>query len=209
MPPTKEIGVQNSPASCSMAETETEDPAKKLCKKKSRQPPPATRHRGVLSLATSIPLYDFGNRVGEPTLLTLINESIDAEPLFNVASISTGDQQVYSTEVDLVEITIRFYGIKTTGPNISPSSAQMKEIKSVMPKVWTPRMYLGAVNISIERNKAILIEAINFRGKRYISINDVHWLFNELNLNNPQLVAERLILKAAYYNVVGGELNNW
>ena len=84
----------------------------------------------------------------------------------------------------------------------------MKEIKALMPKTWTPRMYLGAVNVSIEQSHSIIIETISFRGKRYVSINNVHWLFSEPNLNDPSLVASKLISNAAYFNVVGGELRN-
>ena len=103
-------------------------------------------------------------------------------------------------EHDLVEISVRFYGMKAAdivAATNGKHAMMMKEIRSVMPKVWTPKMYLGVVNISIERSKSILIEAIVFRGQRYITINDVHWLFTEENLSNPSSVSDRLISMAA------------
>ena len=110
-------------------------------------------------------------------------------------------------------LNIRFYGEiallenKNEGKHIV-----MKEIEAVMPKLWTPRMYLAALNISINHNHAIIIEAIYIRGKRYLSINDIHCLlFTEpSNLSNPsQVLTLGLNANAAgYFNVVGGKLNS-
>ena len=180
-------------------------------------PPPATRHRGVLVVAStnSVPLYDFSSRMGEATLSSLINESRNALPLFDVETICTDKQQLCQSESQMVEITVRFYGRSSpqqgreaSMDDSSNNQIIAKEIQAVMPKSWTPRMYLGAVNLSIERSQSILIEAIYFRGRRYISINDVHWLFTDRNVNDPSHLASHLISNAAYFNVTGGELSN-
>ena len=173
-------------------------------------PPPATRHRGVLKIVHPVPLYDFGNQMEEPTLLSVINESRDAQPLFKVSSVCTDYQQVLASEDQMVNITIRFYSddFQAEG-NGGRAERQMKEIKAIMPKAWTPRMYLGAVNVSIERNRSIIIETIYIHGNRYVSINDIHWLFTEQNLDDPSMVASKLVSNAAYFNVKGGELNSF
>ena len=200
MAPTKDEGVEKKDPAQTKEEIILELPKETTERSKGYHPPPSTRHRGVLALARSVPLFDFGSRIGEPTLQALIDETKNAEPLFNVNSISTGDQCNNLMEHDLVEISVRFYGMKAAdivaATNGKPAM-MMKEIRLVMPKVWTPKMYLRAVNISIERSKSILIEAIVFRGQRYITINDVHWLFTEENLSNPSSVSDRLISMAA------------
>ena len=181
-------------------------------RKKIPVPPPATRHRGVLHLTTPVPLYDFGNGMQQPTLMSIINESRDAQPLFNVSSVCTDNQRFCALDNQMAIITIRLYSSEFDRPvqdEEGLSYPKMKEIQAVMPKTWTPRMYLGAVNVSIERSHSIVIETIYFHGKRYVSINDVHWLFTEPNLNNPSLVASKLLSNAAYFNVVGGELNSF
>ena len=212
MAPTKEKGVHQPPPEKPSKVFDNELSIEYREPKQGCHPPPATRHRGILSLVSSVPLFDFGSRLGEPTLQALINESKNAMPLFNVESISTGNQQANLLDQDLVEIIVRFYGVTATDGSSNLNHHQsriMKEIKSVMPKVWSPRMYLGALKVSIERNRSILIEAISFRGQRYISINDIHWLFTDENLSNPSLVGDRLISNAAYYNVTGGEMSQY
>ena len=140
-----------------------------------------------------MPLFDFGSQIGEPTLQALINESKNAMPLFNVESISTGNQQANLLDYNLAEIIVQFYSavMATDGSSdMNHHQSRMMEITSVMPKVWSPRMYLGALNISIECNRSILIEAISSCGQRYISINDIYWLFTDENLSNPSLVGD-------------------
>lgn len=176
---------------------------------KIQAPPPATRHRGVLKVTPSVPLYDFGCRMEESTILSIINESRDAVPLFNVSSVSTDNQKQCESENQMVHIKIKFYGeVAPSDDNKNNNLHHMKEIEVVMPKSWTPRMYLGVLNISIERNHSIIIETIYFRGHRYVSINDIHWLFTESNLNDPSQVASRLISNAGYFNVFGGETSS-
>ena len=173
-------------------------------------PPPATRHRGVLKVVPPVPLYDFGSRTEASTLLSIINESMNAIPLFNVAAVSTDIQTLCDKENAMIYIIIKLFSADegNSSANQPPSGQQMKEIQALMPKSWTPKMYLGALNISIERNHSIIIETINFRGNRYISLNDIHWLFTEPNLNDPSEVASKLISNAGFFNVVGGELNS-
>ena len=138
-------------------------------------------HSAVVS-PTSVPLYDYSNRMDEATLLYLMNESRNALPLFDVETICTDMQQLHESEMQMVEITVRIYGSsQIEGSTGSYKRIMAKEIQAVMAKSRMPRMYLGAVNLSIERNRSILIEAICFRGKRYISINDVNWLFTDQN----------------------------
>lgn len=212
MGPTKDKGVQIAPYYLPNIEAIPLISAAITSSKKMQVPPPATRHRGVLVVVspTSVPLYDFSNRMGEATLLSLMNESRNALPLFDVETICTDMQQLCESETQMVEITVRFYGSRPSeGPATNSLKRFMaKEIQAVMPKSWTPRMYLGAVNLSIERNQSILIEAIYFRGQRYISINDVHWLFTDQNVNDPSHLASQLVLNAAYFNVTGGERSN-
>ena len=174
MAPTIKKGIQKPSSEESTKANVAELQKRARQQSKFHYPPPATRHRGVLALTPSVPLFDFGNRTGEPTLQALINESKNAKPLLNVESVCTGDQHTDLLVNDLVKINVQFYGRKETNNCASMAtitttmmpnqSTMMKEIKAVMPKVWTPRMYLGAVNISsIEQNRSILVEAIYIR----------------------------------------------
>ena len=211
MAPTRDKGVEKTPQDDTIRHKGSKCTEEENHRTLIYLPPPASRHRGLLSLTASVPLYDFGERMEEPNITTLINEARNAKPLFHVQTICTGEQQPNLTENDLVEIMIRFFGVLQ--PRIGEQGeartiTMMKEIKCIMPKVWTPRMYLGAINVPIDHNKSILIEAINFRGKRHISINEVHWLFTDQNMTDPSLLASRLISKAAYYNITGGQLKS-
>ena len=187
----------------------------KKCSNQMQLPPPASRHRGVLVVNPPVPLYDFGNRIGAATLSSLIDETRNAQPLFKVNTICTGIQQLCASEKQMVEMTVRCYGSSLDvvadhdmKDDEDSGHVAFKEIQVVMPKTWTPRMYLGAVCLSIDQNQSVLIESIDFRGRRFISINNIHWLFTDENLNDSSLVASRLILNAAYYNVTGGELSS-
>ena len=47
----------------------------------------------------------------------------------------------------------------------------------VMPRTWTPKMYLGVLYFPINQHMNISIERIKLTGNTYTSINDVHAMF--------------------------------
>ena len=94
--------------------------------------------------------------------MSIINECRDAIPLFKVSSVSMDDQKLCATENLMVNITIRFYGEGNVLSEGNDSQPLMKEIQAVMPKLWTPKMYLGLLNISIEQNQSIIIETVYY-----------------------------------------------
>jgi hypothetical protein len=80
-------------------------------------------------------------------------------------------------------------------------------ISALIPKDWNARLYLGALSISINKNKLILLEPMwthdtSSRGEQY-RVNEVHWLF-DLSCAEAH---QNLITQADFFAVYGGERN--
>ena len=67
-----------------------------------------------------------------------------------------------------------------------------------MPRTWTPKVYLGVLYLSVNRNTTLSIERIELEGHTYTSMNDVHGLFLVPSLN------PRLTKQADFFQVRGG-----
>jgi hypothetical protein len=69
-----------------------------------------------------------------------------------------------------------------------------------MPKDWTPRMYLGALNRSIMNNVILSLESVALDQRSYTTTNELHWLFS----SPVDIIYTRLTTSAAYLRVAGG-----
>jgi hypothetical protein len=69
-----------------------------------------------------------------------------------------------------------------------------------MPKDWTPRMYLGALNQSIMNNAILSLESVALDQQSYTTTNELHWLFS----SPVDVIYMRLTTSAAYLLVAGG-----
>jgi hypothetical protein len=73
----------------------------------------------------------------------------------------------------------------------------------VVPASWTPKMYLGALSLSLSRHHVISLSMISLNGRKYKSLNDVHWLFSEA-AGTAQEINTSLVTSAAFVHVFGG-----
>jgi hypothetical protein len=64
-------------------------------------------------------------------------------------------------------------------------------------------MYLGALSLSLARHHVISLSMISLNGRKYKSLNDVHWLFSEA-AGTAQEINTSLVTSAAFVHVFGG-----
>jgi hypothetical protein len=69
-----------------------------------------------------------------------------------------------------------------------------------MPKDWTPRMYLGALDWLIMNNSVLLLELVTMDRQSYVTTNELHWLFS----SPVDEIHMRLTTSAAHLHVAGG-----
>jgi hypothetical protein len=101
-----------------------------------------------------------------------------------------------------LELIVVFYS--TEAKNKNKKTPPKFDLKVVMPKDWTPRMYLGALFRSIKSNRVLSLELVTLHGRSYTSINELHWLFS----SPVDVIHMRCTTSAAYLRVVGGSCQN-
>jgi hypothetical protein len=163
-------------------------------------PPPASRHRAVLQLRDVVPLFDM--RANASVLAQdLVTAARNARPKMMSTAIST-DRVSAVEDPQYLELILIFYSpeaknkIKKTPPKFN--------LKVVMPKDWTPRMYLGVLYRSIKSNRVLTLELITLNGRSYTTINELHWLFS----SPVDVINMHCTTSAAYLRVVGGSRQN-
>ena len=72
-----------------------------------------------------------------------------------------------------VELMVSFY---TRAVNYKNPSKKLT-YKLIMPKDWTPRMYLGPLYRSIKSNTVVSMELMTLAGRTYTPTNELKWLF--------------------------------
>ena len=159
----------------------------------SNKPPPASRHRAVLLLRKAVPLFDmqvFTSVDAEDIIMS----SRNTRPNMMVATISTNRVSVVE-DPRYLELTVSFY------PRVVEYNNPSKlTYKLIMPKGWTPRMYLGALNRSIVNNGVLSLESVTLNRRNYVTTNELHWIFSL----PVDVINTRLTTSAAYLRVDGG-----
>jgi hypothetical protein len=165
-------------------------------KKKSRQqPPPASRNRAVLTLHRVVPLFDMRANMSR-NIYDILRSSRDATPIQRLSTITT-DRMSQVEDPRYVELLVSFYS--------PPEEDFIKsDYKVIMPRAWTPKMYLGALHQSIRTNSILTLESIEFSGRNYTTMNELIWLFPM----QKEILHRRLFTSASYLNLVGGEFQN-
>jgi hypothetical protein len=161
----------------------------------ANKPPPASRHRAVLLLRKDVPLLDmrFNSSVDAQDIIV---SSSNARPIMMVETISTN--RVSGVEDPrYVELMVSFY---TRAVNYKNPSSKKLTYKLIMPKDWTPRMYLGALNRSIMNNAVLSLESAALDRRSYATTNELHWLFS----SPADVIHTQLTTSAAYLRVAGG-----
>ena len=115
-------------------------------KKKSRQqPPPASRHRSVLTLDHVVPLFDMRANTSNK-IYDIMRSSREALPIQKLTTITTDRLSKVEEDPTYVELLVSFY---SPAPDNDTDNFNKKNFKVIMPRSWTPKMYLGALYQSI------------------------------------------------------------
>ena len=164
-------------------------------------PPPASRHRAVLPLRDAVPLFDM--RANASVLARdIVISARTARPKMMCNAIST-DRVSSVGDPRYLELIVKFYST-VEAKNKNKKTSSKFDLKVVMPKDWTPRMYLGALYRSIKSNRVLSLELVTLQGRSYTTINELHWLFS----SPVDVIDMRCTTSAAYLRVVGGSCQN-
>jgi hypothetical protein len=167
-------------------------------KKKNRsQPPPASQRWSVLKLHRVVPLFDMRAHTSK-NIHDVILLSRGALPIQKLSTIATDRLSEVSEDPRYVELLIRFYS-----PEDDTNDWEKSEFKVIMPRSWTPKMYLGALYQSITTNSLITLESISISGQNYTTMNKLNWLF----CLQKDTIHMRLITLGSYQSLKGGEFN--
>ncbi len=159
------------------------------------KPPPATRHRAVMTLRQAMPLYDMRSHTSS-RLKDIVQQSRNAQKVMMVTTVSTDRISRVQEDRNYLELWISFY------PEDDENQPPKSDIKVVMPNSWTPKMYLSALNKSIRKNSILSIESITIDGRIYATMNELQWLFSA----TEEATHSQLICSASYIPVSGGVL---
>jgi hypothetical protein len=159
------------------------------------KPPPATRHRAVMSLRHAIALYDMRSH-SSSTLQDVLESSRNAKKVMMVTTVSTNRVTRHQDNPSFVELGITFYSGDPENENQTPKL----DVKVIMPEGWPPKMYVAALNKSIRRHSILSLESYCNNGRIYSTVNDLQWLFSARDAHS------QLVSSASYIRVSGGVL---
>jgi hypothetical protein len=161
------------------------------------KPPPATRHRAVMSLRQPIPLYDMRSQMSS-CLQEIVESSRNAQKVMMVRTISTDRLSKVEHDPTYVELAITFH------PDDHEHQPLKMDVNVIMPTGWTPKMYLAALNKSMKRHSVLSLESITIDGQIYATVNELQFLFSA----TEEATHSQLIASASYIRVSGGVLKN-
>jgi hypothetical protein len=157
--------------------------------------PPATRHRAVMLLHISVPLYVMWAH-SSSSLQDILQSSRTAEKVMVVMAVSTNQVSRVEEHPKYLILLLSFY------PQDDENQPPKSEVKVVMPNTWTSKMYPSALNKSIGKNAILSIELITIDGQVYATINELRWLFSA----TEEATHSQLSCLASYIRVSGGVL---
>jgi hypothetical protein len=162
---------------------------------RTMKPPPATRHRAVMSLRISVPLYDMRSH-SSSSLQDILQSSRNVKKVMMVMSVSTDRVSRVEEDPKYLILSLSFY------PQDNENQPPKSDVKVIMPNTWTPKMYLSALNKSIRKNSILSIESITIDGRIFATINELQWLFSA----TEEATHSQLICSGSYIRVSGGVL---
>ena len=145
------------------------------------QPPPPSRHRGILHLQKSTPLLDMRFHPVN-NLQELFTTSKDATPTLMVDTIVTFCA-FPTSRPGFDEISVKFYGCD-----------EIFECRLAVPSDWSPKLLLATIDASIMKQKMIVLDYPTILGMT--TINDIFYTFHW----PTQIVKE----KFSAFHVCGG-----
>ncbi len=115
-----------------------------------------------------------------------------------VRTISTDRASKVEHDPTYVELAITFH------PDDHEHQPLKMDVNVIMPKGWTPKMYLAALNKSMKRHSVLSLESITIDGQIYATVNELQFLFSA----TEEATHSQLIASASYIRVSGGVLKN-
>jgi hypothetical protein len=168
-------------------------------KKSCQQPPPASRHRSVLTLDHVVPLFDMRANTSK-NVYDIMRSSKEALSIQKLTTITTDRLSKVEEDPTYVELLVSFY---SPAPDDDTDNFEKRDFKVIIPRSWTPKMYLGALYQSITTNSLLTLESINISGRKYTTMNELNWLFPL----QKDIIQTRLVTSASYLHLNGGEFN--
>jgi hypothetical protein len=163
------------------------------------KPPPATRHRAVMSFQKSVPLYDMRLHTSS-VFKDILKSSTNAEKVMMATTVSTGRISRVKADPKFMELWISFYPSDCSHEaNHNPKL----DVQVIMPQGWTPKMYLAALNKSTKKHSVVSLELVLIQGRSYATLNELQWLF----CATKEATHSQLISSASYIRVSGGVFN--
>jgi hypothetical protein len=162
-------------------------------------PPPATRHRAVMSFHKPVPLYDMRSHPSS-SFEDILQSSRNAEKVMMVMTVTTGRISRVEEEPNYLELLLSFYSPHDYIDHVN--QPPRLDVKVIMPEGWTPKMYLGALNKSIMKHSVISLELIPIDRQSYATVNELQWLFSA----TKEATHSQLTCSASYIRVSGGVL---
>lgn len=156
------------------------------------KPPPATRHRGVLQIKKDIHLFDMRSHDQKDNT---------SKPIMVLGSIVSFRVLPIESLPDLVFLALKFF--PSTSKHTKQSQIYNFDCNVVMPSKWSPKMYLGAIQYSIDINCFLALRDVTFVRKKFVCLNEIntYFLMSERKLNL------KLTKSGAYISVKGGKIN--
>jgi hypothetical protein len=154
--------------------------------------PVASRHRAVMQLGDSAPLYMHSNST-DRSVTSIVSSTMNAEPIMDVHCIATG----YRRKVDegMAELEVHFYQEKLV-------EEKKCTITVSIPSFWTSRMYLGAVSLSLQKHNILSVSSVLFprTNTNVSSVNEIHWLF----ISTANEVSDLMNRRCVFLHIRGG-----
>ena len=155
--------------------------------------PVASRHRALLQLGESAPLYLLSSTM-DLSVDSIVSSTMTAKPILDVDFIGTG----YRREVNeaMAELEITFYQENVI--------EKKHTIRVTIPRWWSPQMYVGAVSMSLQKHSIIAVDSVLLEGTNtnVFSVNEIHWLF----VSTANQVSDLLNGHCSFLEICGGSV---
>jgi hypothetical protein len=124
--------------------------------------PPATRHRAVLYLQDTIPLFEM-QAYSSRNLEEIVWSSRNVTQSLMVCTITTGVRKPVEDDPLYVELLVGFYPPEDVENRFEFPNKIQHDV--IVPAGWTPKMYLGELSRSLSRYPMVLLSMISINGK--------------------------------------------
>jgi hypothetical protein len=120
-----------------------------------------------------VPLFDMRVNTSN-NIYDIMRSTSEALPIQKLTTITTGRLSGVQEDPTYVELLVSFY---SPAPDNDTNNFEKRDFEVIMPRSWTPKMYLGALYQSITTNSLLTLESINIFGRNYTRMNELNWLF--------------------------------